>query len=335
MSDDNSSKKSSSSTADVDKNKYAVDDIKKVMAPKFTWRFLLPKYWLLWLGALILYLIVWLPYPLIKLLGKAVGRLIASLLPKRARIAKTNIRIVYPEWSEEKVEQVYRANLDRSGTALFETAIGWWWPSWRIKRRCKVIGFDKVQKALDSGKGAFVLALHNVNLEFACRVLGYKHPSVAFYRKHDNPLLDYWQYHGRNRSNRYMVDKRSSDTFIKALKNGELGIYLPDQDYGLRQSIFVPFGGVEKTATTVATLMFARRSRAAVFIVAPRYTDTGCDVEFTTEVDYLADMKREEALTKLNQDLYDAIAAQPENYLWMHKRFKTRPEDEPASYYDN
>lgn len=310
------------------------ESVKSVNAPAFQWRFLLPQYWLIWLGVALLYLLIWLPFPLILLLGKGFGQLIKLIAPKRVDIARQNIALCFPNWSEEKVNKVFKANLDRTGMALFETGMGWWWPEWRVKKHFHVEGFEEVQKVLDSGRGIFGLALHNVNLEFACRGIGYTHEIIAFYRKHNNPLMDYLQYHGRNRSNKYMVHKRNSKAFIQAMDQGELCIYLPDQDYGAKQSIFVPFGGVEKTATTTGTLMFASRTNAVPYLLTPQYTSNGYKIKFTSALDYLSDPENpEEALTRLNEELLTLVEEQPESYLWMHKRFKSRPADAPESLY--
>ena len=307
--------------------------VKSVVAPKFSWRFLLPNYWHIWLGVFILYALVQLPYPVIRKLGKGFGRLLNTIAPKRVAVAKKNIALCFPQWSEQQIETVFQGNIERTGMALFETAMGWWWSAKRVQKYCKVEGYEKVKPILASGKGVFGLALHNVNLEFACRGIGYAHQSVAFYRKHNNPLMDYLQYKGRNRSNKYLIHKRNAKALIQAMQEGELCLYLPDQDYGAKQSIFVPFGGVEKTATTTATPMFAERGNAVPFLITSQYTDTGYVVKFVTEIDYLADNDLQQALTRLNHDILSLVEEQPESYLWMHKRYKTRPPEAPESLY--
>jgi KDO2-lipid IV(A) lauroyltransferase len=310
-------------------------DIKKVVAPTFSWRFLLPNYWLIWVGVIVLYTLSWLPFAIIVKLGSGFGRLIKFIAPKRVQVAKRNIALCFKDWPKEKVNEVLEANIKRTGMGLCETAMGWWWPSWRVQKHCSVEGFDEVQKILDSGRGVFGLALHNVNLEMGCRGLGYKHQSVGFYRKHNNPLMDYLQYHGRTKSNKYFVDKRNAKALIQALNDGELCLYLPDQDYGAKQSIFVPFGDVSKTATTTATLMFASRANAVPFLLSSQYTSKGYVIKFISALEYLADnnLSKEEALTLLNADILKAVKLQPDSYLWMHKRFKTRPSDAPESFY--
>lgn len=305
-----------------------------IKAPTFKLAFLGPKYWPVWLGVIILYLITWLPLPVIRFIGAGAGKLIAKIVPKRAKVAKRNIALWNPELSEAQVEALYKENIRRTGMALFETAMGWWWPNWRIQRAFEIEGTEHVEAAFAQGKGVFGMALHNMNLEFACRGVGFYRPSIAFYRKHNNALVDYLQYHGRNRSNKYMIDKRNSRALLQALDDKELCLYLPDQDYGPKQSIFVPFGGVKDTATTTGTLMFIRRSDCVPLLISSQYTKRGYKLKFFPALNGLGEMDDAQALTLLNQHIDSAIKEQPESYLWMHKRFKTRPADNPASLYN-
>lgn len=304
-----------------------------IKPPKFTLAFLGPKYWLIWVGAAILYAITWLPFPVIRMLGRANGRLLAKLAKKRVKVAHRNIELCYPHLSEQERKALVDENIARTGMAMFETAMGWWWPTWRVKKHSSVEGIEYAREALASGQGVFAMALHNVNIEFACRALGLFQPSIAFYRKHNNPLIDYLQYHGRNRSNKYMIHKRNARALLAALEAGELCIYLPDQDYGRSQSIFVPFGGVEDTATTTATLMFIRRSTSLPLLVTSQYTDTGYKIKFYPPIQDLREKDDVQALTELNANIADIILEQPESYLWMHKRFKTRPDPASPSFY--
>lgn len=307
--------------------------VKTVMAPRFTAAFFHPKYWGVWFGAAVLYIITWLPLSVIKLLARVVAKFITVFVPKRIQVARRNLELCYPQWSAEKRAKVLKDNIFRTSMGLFETGMGWWWPEWRVRRHAEVEGLENAIKVLKSGKGVFGLTLHNVNLEIGCRIIGYAYPCIAFYRKHNNPLIDYMQYHGRNRSNKYMIDKRNAKALIQAMNENEFCLYFPDQDYGKNTSIFVPFGGVEQTATTTATLMFANRANCVPLMVVSQYSKKGYKVKIGTPIEYLADKSQELALTKLNEDVLALVNQQPDSYLWMHKRFKTRPEEAPESLY--
>ena len=304
-----------------------------IKPPKFSLAFLGPRYWLVWLGVILLYVVTWLPFPAIRGLGRGTGWLLGKLAKSRVKVARRNIQLCYPQMSAEAQEKLVKHNLRRAGMAVYETAMGWWWPDWRVRKHGTVEGFEHVEAILAANKGVFGMALHNMNLEFACRILGLKYPSIAFYRKHNNPLMDYLQYHGRARSNKYMIHKRNARALIAALDAGELCLYLPDQDYGRSQSVFVPFAGVEETATTTATMMFIRRTNSESLIVTSQYAEKGYKVKFYPPMPQLKELEDVPALTLLNQNIADIINEQPESYLWMHKRFKTRPDPEAPSLY--
>lgn len=307
--------------------------VKTVMAPRFTAAFFHPKYWGVWFGAAVLYIITWLPLSIIKLLARVIAKLITAFVPKRIQVARRNLELCYPQWSAEKRAKVLKDNIFRTSMGLFETGMGWWWPEWRVRQHAEVEGLENALKVLESGKGVFGLTLHNVNLEIGCRIIGYAYPCIAFYRKHNNPLIDYMQYHGRNRSNKYMIDKRNAKALIQAMNENEFCLYFPDQDYGKNTSTFVPFGGVEQTATTTATLMFANRANCVPLMVVSQYSKKGYKVKIGKPIEYLADKNQEVALTKLNEDVLALVNQQPDSYLWMHKRFKTRPKEAPESLY--
>lgn len=303
------------------------------MAPPFQWAFLLPKYWLTWIGILLLYLLSWLPYSWLKAMGRGLGRLLAVLAPKRVNIARRNIQLCFPELTTDQQEALVKQNVERTGIALFETVMGWCWPTWRVKRVGEVEGFEHIEKILQQGKGVFALALHNMNLELACRIIGLRHPCIAFYRKHNNPVMDYVQYYGRNRSNKYMIHKRNPRALLSALNNNEVCLYLPDQDYGRKGSEFVPFYAVDEVATTTATLMFARKANCVPLIITSQWSEKGCKVKIYPPMEGFPEQDNKVALTRMNKDIAEVVAEQPESYLWMHKRFKTRPDPEQASLY--
>ncbi|MBT0585650.1 LpxL/LpxP family Kdo(2)-lipid IV(A) lauroyl/palmitoleoyl acyltransferase [Alteromonas oceanisediminis] len=305
-----------------------------IQPPSFEKRFLAPTFWPTWLGIALLYIFSWLPIRVLRVFAKGIAWLLRKLVKKRVNVARRNLALTFPDMPHSEREVLLQRHLECAGMAVFELAIGWWAPAWRIRRLGEVEGFEHVERIIAQGKGVFALALHNMNLELACRILGYHHPSIAFYRKHNNPLIDYMQYHGRNRSNKYMIHKRNARALINALDQGELCLYLPDQDYGRAQSVFVPFGGVAETATTGATLMFARRANCIPLIVTSQYTRSGYKVKFYPPLLTFADKEDTQALTDLNKDIESIVKEQPESYLWMHKRFKTRPQESDPSLYD-
>ncbi|MDA8621132.1 LpxL/LpxP family Kdo(2)-lipid IV(A) lauroyl/palmitoleoyl acyltransferase [Psychrosphaera sp.] len=306
------------------------------IAPTFSWRFFHPKFWLTWLLVIILYSLSWLPYRLQLAMGRGIGRLLLSVLKKRKRIATKNIQLCFPDMSKKEVDQLVKVNFENAGIALFESGIAWWWPSWRANPICQVKGQEHIDAAVQEGKGIFLLFFHILPLEMMARVLGENgYPCVGFYRPHNNKLLEWVQYRGRCRSNRYMIGKRDVKGLLKALSNGEITVYLPDHDYGPKRSVFAPFFAVDNAATTTGTEIFASHKNAATIPTKlKRLPDnSGYEIEFLPPlVDYPSKDSLENAI-KINKWVEEAVLDNMEQYMWVHRRFKTRPADEPESLY--
>lgn len=268
-------------------------------------------------------------------MGRMLGRLLMKIGSKRKHVALTNLRLCFPEKSEDELQTLLKRNFENTGIALFETGMGWWWPNWRVKRKFKVNGLEHLKKARQEGKGVLLLTMHNLSVEMNARGIGYSHPMVVFYRPHNNQLMEFFQFRGRGRSNKYMLGKRDVRGLMKALRDGEACIYLPDQDYGRERSVFVPFFNVKEAASTTGTLIFARQKNVETMMIIPVRNDDGSG--YTLEVmpplenfptkDDIADV------TRINQELEKAISRKPEQYMWLHRRFKTRPNPEDDSLY--
>lgn len=306
-----------------------------VKAPQFSWRFLLPNYWLLWLGVALMWLISWLPYSALMWLGQSVGRLLYRLMKSRSKVARRNIELCFPQLSSAERETLVRQNFEETGKALFDTIIGWWWPNWRFTKLAQFTGYEHIQAAQAEGKGVLLLAAHFLHLEAAGRVFGLTHPSVGFYRPHNNPLMDYLQYHGRIRSNKYMIGKRDVKGLIAALNQGEVCFYLPDQDYGRNRSEFVPFFAVPDAATTTGTLLFANAANCIVLpIVTSRLAgNNGYQVEILPALTPFPTGDDKADVHRVNQWVEQAVLRHPEQYMWLHRRFKTRPDPSAPSLY--
>jgi Kdo2-lipid IVA lauroyltransferase/acyltransferase len=307
----------------------------KVLQPDFKMSYFLPKYWLTWVGVIILYTISWLPYKLQLFLGKLLGRLLYKIGSSRKKVAMKNLELCFPEMSQEELTRTLKKNFENTGIALFETGMGWWWPDWRVKRKIKVIGLEHLEKARREDKGVLLLTMHYLSVEINCRGIGMGHPMVVFYRPHNNQLMEFFQFRGRGRSNKYMLGKRDVKGLIKALRQKEVCVYLPDQDYGRNRSLFVPFFAVPDAATTTGTLIFARQKNIQNHILIPTRNDDGSG--YTLEIkpmmeDFPTD-DDEADLIRINQELEKAIMFKPEQYMWLHRRFKTRPNKDAPSLY--
>ena len=306
----------------------------KVLQPNFKLSFLLPKYWPTWLGVFVLYSISWLPYKWQLALGRLIGKLLYKIGSSRKKVALRNIELCFPDMPRAEQLTMLKKNFENTGIALLETGMGWWWPNWRVKRKVKVKGLEHIKKAQEEGNGVLLLAMHYLSAEINCRGIGYTNPMVVFYRPHNNPLMEYFQFRGRGRSNKYMLGKKDVKGLLKALGDGEACVYLPDQDYGRNRSLFVPFFGV-KAATTTGTLIFARKKNTKSMMIIPTRNDdgSGYTIEIMPPLENFPTEDDEQDLNRVNRELEKAISRKPEQYMWLHRRFKTRPNtDDPSLY---
>ncbi len=302
-------------------------------APRLTAALFHPRYWPQWFGQAVLWLVVQLPYPVLMYLGAGLGWLSMKLLPRRVRIARTNLQLAFPEWDDATREACLKENFANVGRAIFETGIAWFWPDWRVRKIMHVTGAEHVEQAVANKHGMLLLSAHFMTLELNARMFGLLRPGVGVYRPNTNPVLEYAQYHGRCKSNKYLVDRADVKGMIKALRQGEALWYAPDHDYGPHASVFVPFLGVSDAATITGTATLARVKNT---VVLPCYNirlpQGGYQLIIEPPLqnypvgDDVADA------TLSNQVLEQAVRKAPEQYMWLHRRFKSRPNAKKFRY---
>ncbi|MEQ6279374.1 Kdo(2)-lipid IV(A) acyltransferase [Kluyvera huaxiensis] len=302
--------------------------------PKFTAALLHPRYWLLWLAVGLLWLVVQLPYPVLYRLGHAMGRLAMRLMKRRAKIAYRNLELCFPEMSEAERQQLAVKNFESVGMGVIETGIAWFWPTARINRWMDASGLEHIRAVQDSGRGVLLIGIHFLTLEMGARMFGIHNPGIGVYRPNDNPVIDLLQTWGRMRSNKDMIDRKDLKGMVRALKNGEIIWYAPDHDYGPRASVFAPLFAVKDAATTSGTWMLAKMSKACIVPFVPRRKPDGKGYELiilppecTPPLD-----DAETTATWMNKVIEQCIMMAPEQYMWLHRRFKTRPEGMPSLY---
>ncbi|KMW75060.1 lipid A biosynthesis lauroyl acyltransferase [Photorhabdus luminescens subsp. luminescens] len=305
-----------------------------IQAPSFQRSLLHPRYWPTWFGISLLYLLVLLPYPIIYWIGTRLGRFSMRFLKKRAKVAERNLELCFPDMSQEKRDALLIKNFESVGMGIFETGMAWFWPDWRIERWFKVTGRENIQKIQTTGQGIIVIGIHFLTLELGARILGLLNPGIGVYRPNDNPVMDWLQTWGRLRSNKYMLDRKDVKGMIRCLKNGEIVWYAPDHDYGPRKSVFAPLFAVEHAATTTGTSILVRLADPAMIPFTPRRLPDGKGYELTIQPAVAGFPKDDEvkAATFMNKVVEQEILQAPDQYMWLHRRFKTRPKGMPSLY---
>ncbi|AHJ74316.1 Kdo(2)-lipid IV(A) acyltransferase [Kosakonia sacchari] len=302
--------------------------------PKFTASLLHPRYWALWFGVGMLWLVVQLPYPVIYRIGCGIGRLAQRLMRRRARIAQRNLELCFPHMSETERQKMVAKNFESVGMGLMETGMAWFWSDRRMSRWMDVIDFEHVRSVQAQGRGILLIGVHFLTLEIGARMFGLNEPGIGVYRPNDNPVIDLLQTWGRMRSNKSMIDRKDLKGMIRALKAGDVVWYAPDHDYGPRASVFAPFFAVKDAASTSGTWMLARMSQACIVPFVPRRKPGGKGYELIIlEPECSPPLDDAETTAAwMNKVVERCIMMAPEQYMWLHRRFKTRPEGVPSRY---
>lgn len=315
--------------------KYAHDAV-----PKLKLSYFHPRYWMLWIMISFWFLLVQLPYPLLYRLGKAFGRFAKKLrykiktIDRRLKIAERNLELCFPEMSATERQALLDENCESVGLAIIETGMAWFWSDRRINKWCKVSGIDYIKNTLAKPQGVLFVGIHFLNLELGGRIIGLQTPGIGVYRPNDNPIWNWLQVKGRMRSNKFMIDRKDVKQMIRCLEEGEIIWYGPDHDYGKRNSTFAPFFNVPNAASTVGTYILLKKTRVPVIPFTPKRLPNGQGYEVIVSppiVDYPLE-DEVVAATKMNQIVESQIKLAPNQYMWFHRRFKTRPDGESSLY---
>lgn len=294
---------------------------------------LAPSNWPLWLAFGLLRLVVLLPYPAIMAIGRWVGRLIQRLATRRAAIARINIGLCFPELGAEGQEGLVRAHFESVGMGLMELGMGYWMSDERLRKLVEYQGLEHIQEAFAQGKGIIFLSAHFTSLELSGRYLNWHARFNPTYRAHENPVVQYFFQNYRAKRFGSPIPREDVRGMLRALKENQGIWFAPDQNFSHKGRVFARFF-TQQAACNPATSRFAQITGAAVLpfcflrkrhnagyrmIVEPRLAP------FPTG-DLAAD-------TQLITSKIEAwVKAAPEQYNWMHRRFKTRPDGLAALY---
>jgi len=286
-----------------------------------------------WLSVGVLWLLHWLPLPIQAAIGNALGWLLALLPGKRRHIVATNLALCFPEASTRTRRRWLRQTYQASMRAMLEHGVLWWGSEARQRR---LIRIDNPEAALGDGKRPVIwLAPHFIGLDMGGVLLAMDHQLATMYAPSKNPVSDKMMLHGRSRFASPMLISKGSGIkpILKALKSGLPFYYLPDQDPGRRNAVFVPFFGVP-AATVSALPRLAKLTGAQIIPVVTTQLPggRGYRVRFYPPWDNYPSGDLDADVARMNTFIEDRIREIPEQYLWLHRRFKTRPIGEPSLY---
>lgn len=263
-------------------------------------------------------------------LGSILGWMMEKVMPYRLLVSRTNIKLCY---QDHDWQTIYRRHVKSLGKGVFEMGMGWFLPPERFLHRVRHEGYEAIDKVLAEGRSILFLGVHTANLDFGAPLLNSRYPTSPMYKASRNPVLDYIILRSRLRNCPDAIMHSDMRGMIRKLNHGENIWYGCDQDFGSwSKSVFAPFYGIS-TLTLPHYAKIAQKTGAAVIPMAG-FRDEENDqfvVRYLPEI-HVQGITELEAATAMNRAIEQILVGYEDQYYWVHRRFKTRPEGEPDVY---
>ena len=283
----------------------------------------------------LLWLLHFLPLTLLAPLGRGLGALLFRFAKKRRHIVRVNLALCFPELDAAARDLLARRHFAVLGRSMLERSLFWWASRERLNRIVQVTGDDRVRALQAAGRPVMLLAPHFVGLDAGGVAVTMRFDIVSIYAEQSDPVFDRLLLAGRSRFGDQQLLSRADGprATVKAMKAGRPFYYLPDMDFRTKDAIFAPFFGVP--AWTITGL--SRLSRLAGAAVVPCVTrmlpgGEGYRVEFGEPWEDFPSEDAEADTRRMNAWLEAVVRTMPEQYYWVHRRFKTRPDGETRPY---
>lgn len=304
------------------------------MTPAFDRTLLHPRYWLTWIGLGLFAGIAWLPWKARRWLGTRLGQLMYRHNTKRRHIAETNLRLCFPEHDDATTRALVRAHLIEYACALLDYSLLFFRSRKWLYHSTQIYGLEHVTQAIANQHNVILILGHSVWLEFAPLAFGQHHTAYASYKAFKNPCIDWLVLRSRSKDLEFLVSRdESMIKLVRALKPGKLMIFLPDEDHGIKHSVFANFFGIPKATLTTPARLASLGNAKAIPVMAFFNTSTGMHEVHVGEA--LANFPTKNEImdaTLMNQGLEQLIRTHPAQYMWLLKLFRTRPTGEKNVY---
>ena len=292
-----------------------------------------PRYWPSWIGVGAMRVLAALPNRLQLRLGRWAGFLLRALHTKRRATVTTNLALCFPELSPQERDALAARCFESLGMALCETAMAWWAPDPRSRCACRIVGLEHIRAALGKGCGVLLCSAHLHTAELAGRFMAFEQPITIVFRPQNDRVIEAAAQRRRASYYANMIHYRDMRGIVKALKRNEVVWYAPDIDAGTKRSSFAPFFGLPAASLT-ATTRLARLTGAPVVpcFYFRRPDGTAYDILVDPALDDFPTGDPAADTARINRLIEAAVRRCPEQYLWQHRRFKTRPAGEAPVY---
>lgn len=298
---------------------------RKSKAGKFQWSFLRPKYWAIWVALIILMIFSILPWAIQWRIADILSKLAWKSLKSRRKTTIRNLEICFPEKAEAQIQKEAKQVFFNMMLGLFEALNAWYKPHW-FKNRIHIKGLEHLKTS--EGKGIILLGTHTTLLDAGGFVCGRFFDLDVVYRPQNNPLLDMLIYRCRATIYQNQIAKDDMKGLISNLKNRHAIWYSPDQDFGLKQGVMAPFFGIEAATVTAHRRLIKITKASAIPLFFYRDGDIRnpqYHVLLEPALENFPSLDEVEDATRVNLVIENQIKTYPTQYMWFHRRFKTRP----------
>ena len=254
--------------------------------------------------------------------GNCIGYLFLLIENKRNRFSKVNINLCFPDLDTNSAYRIYKKNIILFGRVIFDTGIAWFWSDDRINKNIpyKINGLELLLRYQRLNNGVLLFFKHSLHLELDSRILAMNAEIFGIERKHNSTYFESIQKNGRLKSMKGIVDRNSTVSFVRWLKNGKTVLYAPDQDYGLKKSDQIDFFGLP-AATISAPLKIINKTGCNYLFMNTYYEKDNLVIDI--EEPKFSKASSIMFMQDLNKYIENKIKLNPEEYLWQHRRFKS------------
>ncbi|MGY8851578.1 MAG: LpxL/LpxP family Kdo(2)-lipid IV(A) lauroyl/palmitoleoyl acyltransferase [Pseudomonadales bacterium] len=290
-----------------------------------------PRYWLTWTGIALAFVLTRLPQTTRRRLARLLGRGAVYLAPRRVRIARVNLGLCFPDLTPEAHTQLLQANLRSTAEGLIETGTTWLHPEKLKDLTVRFIGLEHLDRT-ETDPGILIIGMHFATLDLAGALLSRQRPFNVMYKTNKNPVLEWLMQRGRGHHFKQALDQHNIRGVIRNLKAGNRLWYAPDQDYGRQNAVFAPFFGMPAATTTAANRIARLTGAKVVFMSHYRHADGSYSVVIKTPETPFPTQSDLEDTSLINRQIQHAINDAPEQYWWVHRRFKSTEHGHSALY---
>ncbi len=292
-----------------------------------------PRYWPLWVGIGVLWCLTRLPYRWQRVAGRQIGHLTYWLTPRRRKIAEINLKLCFPELNDTQQHRLLRRHFESLGMGLLEMLSAGWRSTASLKPLGHIEGLEHLHTALKRGKGVILLSAHFTSLEIGGFFLTLHTAVHVTYRPHENPLIEYFMKKNRESRVEKAIPRDAVREMLRSLKQNKPLWIATDQNFGHKHSVFADFFGIPAATNTI----ISRLAQISDATVIPFFTQRlehqqGYKVILLPPLTNFPSGELLQDASQINNLIETQIRKAPEQYLWVHRRFKDRPQEEADVY---